>query len=177
MDFLGPEKKRKLRERSKSVCERKGSFAVERQLPTTNNSVAANEQNMVPKKRIFPGPKSILKQKPLSEKDSSMATIVATNCKLSNTLVDLNRKIIEHQKEHQKMMVLLFVEKKEKWSLQQKLARRDATIKELEQKIKDTEEAKFCQDLISLNNSVPPTNEGKFRNVIVIFLNGINYWN
>lgn len=161
--------------RAKSVCERESLSVVERQLPTANNSAAANEQNMLPKKRIFLGPKSILKQKPSTENDSSMATIVATNCKLTNTLVDLNRKIIEHQNEHEKMMVLLFVEKKEKWSLQQKLARRDATIEELQEKIKDTEQAKFCQDLISLNNSIPSTDEGKSRNEIVIFLKGIKY--
>lgn len=170
--------RRKLRMRAKSIHykEKDNSPVADqnRQLSPSNRTTKANAKvkgesrvkSTVSAKRKFIGAsnsasKSFQRRRVTSENDTSKSMIVATNCKLTNELIDLNHKVSEKQKNYEKLMVLLFAEKKEKWFLQQKLARRDNTIKELEQKIEDMHESKFCKDLIRLDDSVPATDEGK----------------
>lgn len=132
-----------------------------RQLSPSNSTTKANEkvkgesrvESTVSAKRKFIGA-PIQRRRGTSENDTSKSMIVATNCKLTNELIDLNHKVSEKQKNYEKLMVLLFAEKKEKWFLQQKLARRDNTIKELLRNIEDMHESKFCKDLIQLEDSV-----------------------
>lgn len=91
-----------------------------------------------------------------------MIDIVANNCKLSNTLIDLTNKLSNKQNDYEKLMVRYFAEKKEKWFLQQKLVRRDNIIAELQRTLKDMNEARFCDDLIQIDGAVSAADNGNF---------------
>lgn len=135
--------KRNLRARAKSVSDK------ENNLVATGSTGRASNQ------------KSILKPNPPS---SSMNALVATNCELTNTVIDLNKKILDKQNEYEKLTILLFAEKKEKWFLQHKIERRENTIKELERTIQTLRDSKYCDDLIQLNDFTTTAVEGNFVN-------------
>lgn len=152
-----------MRQRAKSVHERdKENSPPEIQ----RKRICFDEKNAQNTKRNSTSvpAKSILKQKPPSETDTSksMTDIVATNCKLSNTLIDLTNKLTNKQNDYEKLLIRYFAEKKEKWFLQQKLVRRDDTIAELQRTLEGMNEARFCVDLIQIDGAVTAADNGKF---------------
>lgn len=94
------------------------------------------------------------KLKPAADSDASksMNSVVATNCKLTNTLIDLTRQLSQKQLDYERLMIRYFAEKKEKWFTQQKVERRDRTIENLNRELKDLRESRFCNDLIEMND-------------------------
>lgn len=96
-----------------------------------------------------------------------------TNCKLTNTLIDLTRQLSEKQLEYERLMIRYFAEKKEKWFLQQKVERRDRTIENLNRELKDLRETRFCDDLIEMNDVESKNEKGKLCVCVYImtFLN------
>lgn len=156
-----------LRQRSKSVHDRNKENSPEESWATFNHkrpllfaTANSNEKSVAPTKR-----KAILKQNQ-SEYDStnSMTEIVATNCNLSNNMVELTHKLLAKQSDYEKLMIHFFAEKKEKWFLKQQLARRDSKIDELERAVKDLRESRFCDDLIRVNNEPAPYDKSKIVN-------------
>lgn len=163
-----------MRSRAKSVdCRVKegigGSEASNGKRPTALKSVARTsnvEKGTVLEPKIPLGkrklaapntsstPAKIAKLKPATDSDASgsINSVVATNCKLTNTLIDLTRQISEKQLDYEKLMIRYFAEKKEKWFLQQKVERRDRTIENLNRELKELRETRFCNDLIEIND-------------------------
>lgn len=107
--------RRKLRTRAKSIRykEKDNSPLADqnRQLSSSNSTTLANEKingesrdkSTVSAKRKFIGAsnsasKSFQRRRVTSENDTSKSMIVATNCKLTNELIDLNHKVSETQK-------------------------------------------------------------------------------
>lgn len=109
--------------------------------------------------------KSVQKKNPSPEFDNSklMSEVVASNCKLSNTLIDLTKKLVDKQSDYEKLIAQYSAKKKEKWSLQQKLFNRETRIAELQGTLKQLIDAKFCDDLIQIDESA--TVGGKSTNL------------
>lgn len=159
-----------LRERSKSVHDREKENSPEvseassnRKRPLLFVTPNPNEKSVAPAKR-----KAILKHNHQSDPTNSMAEIVATNCTLSNNMIELTHKLLDKQSDYDKLMIHFFAGKKEKWFLKQKLARRDSKINELERALKDLKESRFCEDLIRINDEPAPNDQSKI--VIIIML-------
>lgn len=119
-----------------------------------------------------PTPAKVAKLNPAAESDASksMNSVVATNCKLTNTLIDLTCKLSEKQLDYERLMIKYFAEKKEKWFLQQKVERRDRSIANLNRELKDFRESRFCNDLIEINDTESENKIGKYMCVYNDFL-------
>lgn len=161
-----------LRERSKSVHDREKENSPEvseassnRKRPLLFVTPNPNEKSVAPAKR-----KAILKHNHQSDPTNSMAEIVATNCTLSNNMIELTHKLLDKQSDYDKLMIHFFAEKKEKWFLKQKLARRDSKINELERALKDLKESRFCDDLIRINDEPAPNDQSKIVNQYIIIM-------
>lgn len=108
------------------------------------------------------GRKSTLKRQTISG-DALKSSIVAINCKLTNTVIDLNQAILEKQKNYEKLMTMLIAEKNEKWFLLQKLSRRDETVKNRQKQIKDLKDNQFSENLIQLDESGIPAGNSRIN--------------
>lgn len=156
--------------RAKSVNDKENEISSTAVCQKTQISTDNNMGRPIGEKEISThGPNAKRKpcpRKPISqrrvtfENNESNSTIVVTNRELSTALINLKKKVLQNQTDYEKLLALLFAEKKEKWFLQSKLAQRDDQIKNLEQQIKVMNESRFCKDLIQLNESTTTTIEG-----------------
>lgn len=97
-----------------------------------------------------------------------MPDVVATNCNLSNRLIDLNKVVMKKSDDLLKMQELYHNENVKNIKLETIVAEKDNKILQLERTIKDMKESQYCHDLIQLDDSVPCINqnidEGEFVN-------------
>lgn len=148
------------------------------QTNNTDKGTVSESKSLLGKRKLSglnpsPIPAKFAKLKPDAENDGSksMNSVVATNCKLTNTLVDLTSKLSEKQLDYERLMIRYFSEKKEKWFLQQKVERRDRTIENLNRELKHLHDTRFCNDLIEMNDVESEQEKGKYLCVMMTFLN------
>lgn len=182
-----PRKTKKMRLRAKSVdCrgkenhgdpgasngKRQSALKSAAQTDNTDKRTVSEPKILLGKRKLAalnpsPTPTKFAKLKPAADSDASksMNSVVATNCKLTNTLIDLTRQLSEKQLDYERLMIRYFAEKKEKWFLQQKVERRDRTIENLNRELTDLRETRFCEDLIQMNDVESENEKGKKKKV------------